>query len=277
MVERSVMSDDGLQAVGQEVRRLRTLAGLSGVELARRAGVPQPTVSRVEMGRRVADAEVIVALFSVLGLEGAELERWTALAREAYAATAGRRVDAGVSFRPGSAARLAQSAAAVRSFESVVIPDLLRTTGYAAAAKPLASRDELDRAAVLADEGRRFTFVVTEGALRTWPGSGECMPEQLAHLLSLVDASAVRLGVVPTSVSMSSERWGVPLHGFTVYDDAAVTVETFTRELTLTHEEEVAAYAEIFEEFARAAVFGEGAHEVVQRVRGDYEKLHSIH
>lgn len=39
------------------------------------------------------------------------------------------------------------------------------------------------------------------------------------------------------------------MHGCTLFDDVAVTVETFTRELTLTHEEEVAAYAEIFEEF----------------------------
>jgi DNA-binding XRE family transcriptional regulator len=69
VVERSVMSDDRLLVVGREVRRLRLAAGLSGVELARRAGVPQPTVSRVETGRRVSDAEVVVALFSVLGLE----------------------------------------------------------------------------------------------------------------------------------------------------------------------------------------------------------------
>jgi transcriptional regulator with XRE-family HTH domain len=75
VVERSVMSDDRLRVVGREVRRLRLAAGLSGVELARRAGVPQPTVSRVETGRRVSDAEV-VALFSVLGLEPGELERW---------------------------------------------------------------------------------------------------------------------------------------------------------------------------------------------------------
>lgn len=249
------------------------MAGLSGVELARRARLPQPTVSRVETGRRVSDAEVVVAIFSALGLEPGELERWSSLAREAYAATAGRRVDAGVSFRPGSAVELVQSVAVVRSFESVVIPDLLRTAGYAAEAKPLSSWDETERAAVLADEGRQFAFIVTEGALRTWPGSGECMPEQLAHVLAVAEAPNVRLGVVPASVPVVSERWGVPLHGFTVYDDAAVTVETFTRELTLTHEEEAAAYAGIFEGFARAAVFGEGAREVVERVRRDYEKF----
>lgn len=130
-----------------------------------------------------------------------------------------------------------------------MIPDLLRTARYVAAAKLLASDGQADRTAVLGDVGRRFTFVLTEGALRMWPGPGACMPDQLGHLLSMIDESNVRLGVVPASVSIVSERWGVPLHGFTLFDDVPVTVETFTRELTLTHEEEVAAYAEIFEEF----------------------------
>lgn len=73
----------------------------------------------METGRRVSDAGVVVALFSALGLEPGELERWSSLARATYAAKAGRRMDAEVSFRPGSAAELAQSVAVVRPFESV--------------------------------------------------------------------------------------------------------------------------------------------------------------
>jgi transcriptional regulator with XRE-family HTH domain len=62
------MDEGGLHEIGQELRRLRLAAGLSGVELATRAGVPQPTVSRVETGRRVSDVEVVVRLFAALGL-----------------------------------------------------------------------------------------------------------------------------------------------------------------------------------------------------------------
>ncbi|MBC6463883.1 helix-turn-helix transcriptional regulator, partial [Actinomadura sp. HBU206391] len=61
------MEDEQLRQIGRELRWLRSAAGLSGVELATRAGVPQPTVSRVEAGRRVADAEVVVRLFGALG------------------------------------------------------------------------------------------------------------------------------------------------------------------------------------------------------------------
>ncbi|TMR25542.1 helix-turn-helix domain-containing protein, partial [Actinomadura geliboluensis] len=88
------MGAERLQEIGRELRRLRTAAGLSGVGLAARAGVPQPTVSRVETGRRVADPEVVARLVGALDVGPAEAERLLGLVREAYAETS-RRVDAG--------------------------------------------------------------------------------------------------------------------------------------------------------------------------------------
>ncbi|WP_182708604.1 helix-turn-helix domain-containing protein [Thermomonospora cellulosilytica] len=76
------MGDERLAEVGRQLRRLRVAAGLSGAGLARRAGVPQPTVSRVETGWRVADAEVVVRLLRALGLEAGEFERLAGLVRE---------------------------------------------------------------------------------------------------------------------------------------------------------------------------------------------------
>ena len=272
------MGEDRLRVVGQELRRLRMAAGLSGVELAVRAGVPQSTVSRVETGRRVSDPEVVVRLLAALGVEAAEFDRLTGMLREAYAESASPRVDAGVSFRLLSNVELERAAHTVRSFESTVIPGLLRTAEYVAAAKPISVGDEVSRAGVLDDEGRRFVFVITEGALRSWPGSGECMPGQLDHLLSVQRRPNVRLGVVPGSVGVDSPRSSVPLHGFTLYDDSAVSLETFTRELMLSHEQDVRVYVEIFEGFVRSAVFGDVARGLVERVGRDYRKvLRSIH
>jgi len=126
---------------------------------------------------------------------------------------------------------------------------------------------------VLEDEGGRFVVLVAEAVLRTWPGSGECMAGQLAHLAEVSRRANVRLGIVP-GAGLSR----VPLHGFSVYDDAAVSVETFTRELTLTDEDEVRAYVEIFGEFERVAVFGDEARALVDRAADDLRKvLHSIH
>ncbi|MDB4872688.1 MAG: hypothetical protein JWL97_3692 [Gemmatimonadales bacterium] len=278
VVERSVMGEELLGEIGGELRRLRFAAGLSGVELARRAGVPQATVSRVETGRRVADAGVVMRLFDALRLEPAEADRLVSLVREVYGATVARRVDAGVSFRPGAAVEWVRRARVVRSFSSAVIPALLRTPDYAGSAEPLSPGGEAEQAAVLGEAGRRFVFVVGEAALRTWPGSGACMAGQLAHLLEVAGRPNVRLGVVPGSVPSGSARSWVPLHGFTLYDEAAVTVETFTRELTLSDEHDVRVYIEAFGGFEEAAVFGDEARVLVERAADDLGNvLGSIH
>jgi hypothetical protein len=83
---------------------------------------------------------------------------------------------------------------------------------------------------------------------------------------------------VPASLPVASPVLCVPLHGFTLYDQAAVTLETFAHELTLTNEDDVRIYVRVFEGFQRAAVFGGGARALVERVMRDYEKVaHSIH
>jgi transcriptional regulator with XRE-family HTH domain len=267
------MGEERLREIGEELRRLRTAAGLSGVGLASRAGVPQPSVSRVEMGRRVSDPGVVVRLFSALELGPAETERLAGLVREAYAETAARRADAGVSFRPGSGVQLAREARTVRAFEAIVVPRLLWTAEYAAAAGSSSVDHGFEWTAALDDEERRFVFVVAEGVLRTWPGSGDCMAGQLAHLAQVSVRRNVRLGVVPHEIAPQ-----VPLHGFTLYDDAAVTVQTFTRELTLTDSREVRAYVEIFDSFEQAALFGPRARDLVEKAARDVrETLDSIH
>ncbi|MFD0685695.1 Scr1 family TA system antitoxin-like transcriptional regulator [Actinomadura fibrosa] len=191
------MGEERLREIGQELRRLRTAAGLSGVGLASRAGVPQPTVSRVETGRRVADPEVVGRLFRALGLGPAELERLADLVDQAYAGTATRRVDAGVSFRAASGTELVHGARQVRVFEAAVIPRLLWTAEYAVAAGAHPAGAASKVGAVLDEAGRRFMFVVAEAALRTWPGSGACMAGQLGHLVDASERAHVRFGVVP--------------------------------------------------------------------------------
>lgn len=272
------MRADRLVELGGELRRLRTAAGLSGVRLASLAGVPQATVSRVETGSRVAGPEVVIGLFAALGLAAGERDRLAELARAAYAETAPRRVDAGVSFQPGARVRLEREARAVRSFESVIVPALLRTTEYREAAGFPVDADAAGLAALPDNGGRLFTFVLSESVLRTWPGSGECMPGQFAHLLAVVDRPGVRLGVLPAALTSTPGRAVLPVHGFTLYDDSAVSVETFTRELTLTAERDARIYREVFAALERSAVFGQEAREMVRHALLEYRKApNSIH
>ncbi len=261
---------EALRELGELVRQFRTEAGLSGAELARRAGVPQPSVSRAEAGRRLENVAVVERLVPALGLDAKTAGRLMELARRAYALPVRSRVDAGVSLVAGQVRRYAVRVRQVRAFSSAVIPAALRTPDYAqAAAENSGSGSEgLGLAGLPADERRSFVIVVTEGALRTRPGSVP-MGDQLAWVSAVSEWPNVRLGVVPWRVALPR----APLHGFTIFDDDAVWVETFTAELTLTQPADVAAYAEVFAAFEETAVYGDEAREVVAGAAADIAQI----
>jgi len=259
---------DGLRELGVLVKRHRSDAGLSGAELARRAGVSQPSVWRVESGRRLSDVAALERLASALMLDAGAERRLVELAHAAYGASARPRVDSGVSMIAGQVGRYLQAARLVQSFSSAAIPELLRTQGYAAEAGVQSAAGALDPVPLLADADRSFAFVVTEAALRTWPGAAD-MGEQLGQVVVVAERPNVRLGVVPLDAVVPR----VPMHGFTVLDDRAVWLETFTSELTLTHASDVAAYAECFAAFEGAAVFGQRARVLVERAATGWARI----
>ncbi|WP_460303201.1 Scr1 family TA system antitoxin-like transcriptional regulator [Actinocorallia aurea] len=238
-------------------------AGLSGVRLAAAAGVPQATVSRVETGRRVADAAVVVRILVALGGEALGLVE---VVRGVYEESVVPRVDAGVSYRSGAVGEVLGRVGVVRAMGVGVVPSVVRTEGYGVAGG-------LGRS-VVEVVGKRVEVVLGEGVLRTWPGSGEEMVAQLDRLVELDAGGEVVVGVLPFGAAGGV----VPLHGFTVFGEEAVVVETFTRELTLTGEGEVREYLRVFEEVRGLAVFGVEARRVVEAARADLVKvLRSIH
>ncbi|MFJ7969118.1 helix-turn-helix domain-containing protein [Streptomyces sp. NPDC096324] len=60
-----------MRVLGARLRALRLDAGLPGAVLAQRAGVGQPTVSKVENGRMVPSRDVLDRLSGALGLDAA--------------------------------------------------------------------------------------------------------------------------------------------------------------------------------------------------------------
>nr|WP_270074118.1 Scr1 family TA system antitoxin-like transcriptional regulator [Streptomonospora mangrovi] len=112
---------------------------------------------------------------------------------------------------------------------------------------------------------RTFRCVVTEGALRTWPGSGTVMPGQLDRILEADNLSSLHLGVIPWSVPLPV----VPPHGFTVFGDEAVVVETYTAVMTLTEPGAVASYRDAYARLEEAAITGEPMRELLLQIRRD--------
>ncbi|WP_228010898.1 helix-turn-helix domain-containing protein [Nonomuraea phyllanthi] len=269
---------DRLRALGELLRRLRRQTGLTGKELAQRAQVAQPTVSRIETGRLLPTPETVERLVDALGLdEGqrAELDGLLARLRDEVS-----RLKGGLAGREAANAARVRAARRVRSFQSAMMPALLQTAEYARlalaigrdvdeedAAKAAAVR--VDAQAVLFEAGREFSFVLTEGAVRTWPGSPALMVAQIDRLVQVSTLSHVRLGVVPWTV----EAPAFPLHGFTVYDGGASVVESLTGDLTMTQVHEVAAHEETFELFGSAAVYGDELRDLLGQIAQDMRTL----
>ncbi|MDX3640927.1 helix-turn-helix transcriptional regulator [Streptomyces sp. MB09-02B] len=269
-----------MSALGARLRALRAGAGLTGAVLAQRAGVGQPTVSKVETGRMVPSSDVLNRLSRALGLD----EATSGEVRELLAAVEAA-VDAApepeASALPGLALDDAiRGARLVRSFQCVVLPAMLQSAEYARhvfASAPDAEPEVVGRAvaarverqSVLYEPGRESVFVVTEGVLRTWPGTPSLMLAQLDRLLAVESLTTVRLGVIP---------WGrpvpvMPRHGFTLCDRSAVVVEAFRDERVSRDGEEVASYEEVFGSFEGAAVFGAEVRELLLRVMKEFRDL----
>ncbi|MFD8197803.1 helix-turn-helix domain-containing protein [Streptomyces wuyuanensis] len=272
-----------MKALGVRLRGLRTEAGLTGAVLAQRAGVGQPTVSKVETGRMVPSSDVLDRLSRALGLDDSTAREVRDLLVAVEAAADSGPATGGEASAGAVLDEAVRSARLVRSFQCVVLPALLQSAEYArhvfesapnsspeAVGRAVAAR--VERQSVLYKPGRESVFVLTEAVLRTWPGTPALMLAQLDRLLAVESLSTVRLGVIPW-------RRPVPLlprHGFTLCDQRAVVVDAFTGERVSVDSAEVAAYEGAFGRFERAAVFGDEVRELLLRVMKEFRELADI-
>jgi transcriptional regulator with XRE-family HTH domain len=269
-----------MKALGVRLRGLRAEAGLTGAVLAQRAGVGQPTVSKVENGRMVPSADVLRRLSRALGLDESTAREMRDLLGAVEAAPDTVEASAGEELAGTTVDEAVRSARLVRSFQCVVLPAMLQSAEYArhvfesapnstpeAVGRAVAAR--VERQSVLYEPGRESAFVLTEAVLRTWPGSPALMLAQLDRLLAVDSLTTVRIGVIPWRRAVPV----MPRHGFTLCDRRAVVVETFRGEQVVDDSAEVAAHEETFSRFEEAAIFGIEARELLLRVMQEFRDL----
>ncbi|MEU5223200.1 helix-turn-helix transcriptional regulator [Streptomyces toyocaensis] len=268
------------RVLGARLRGLRAEAGLTGAVLAQRAGVGQPTVSKVETGRMVPSADVLDRLSRALGLDESTVGEVRELLAAVEAASDSDQLADGATSVGMTVDEEVRSAQLVRSFQCVVLPAMLQSAEYARhvfASAPTATAEEVGRAvaarverqSVLYEPGRESVFVLTEAVLRTWPGTPALMLAQLDRLLAVESLSTVRLGVIPWRRPVPV----LPRHGFTLCDRRAVVVETFSSERVSGDADEVASYEETFGRFEQAAVFGDEVRELLLLVMKEFRDL----
>jgi transcriptional regulator with XRE-family HTH domain len=269
---------DARAALGERLRELRRHAGLTGRQLAEALSWPTSKVSKLENGRQQptgtdirgwteatdrADAtEALLAALHTLEEQHAE---WQRLLRR------GLRAHQDTIIARDARTRM------FRAFEPTVVPGLLQTPDYARARfeqgiaefgvqdvdEAVAAR--LRRQEMLYRADKRFHLVLTEATLRYSLCPPEVMLGQLDRLIALAALPTVRLGVLgfgtPCSVA--------PLHGFWLFGDDRVVVESYSAELTLAQPQEIELYTRTFDALAGDASYGRAARAIITAVIDD--------
>ncbi len=123
----------------------------------------------------------------------------------------------------------------------------------------------LARQRVLHDQGKRFTFVMTEGALRWRAGPGPMMAAQIEHIAAVSRLPNVRLGVVPWTAEAPPGVF--PGHEIHIYDERLVIVGIETATANIQDPRDIAIYLRLFGAVESVAVFGDDARGVSQGSR----------
>jgi hypothetical protein len=98
------------------------------------------------------------------------------------------------------------------------------------------------RQEVLYDPDKQLRFLLTEAALRYQPCPLATLRGQLDRLLAVVGLATVEVGVLPFDMELPV----VPSHGFWIFDDDLVLVETLSAELSLRDADDVDLYSRYF-------------------------------
>ncbi len=243
------------------LREARKAAGLTGERLAARCGISQSKISKIETGKVLASATDVERILTALGAAQDRIADLMAMARLANTEFQSVRTSLkrGMHQKQRELAALEAYAQHIRFFLPLMITGLLQTPEYARASManfpgdhPQAIAKRLDRQARLYDASKRFTFILTEAAVRWQLCEPPVMAVQMGRLASLSELPNIRLGIIPLDAYVPDG----PLNTFTVYDDRIATAETFGGVIMMRDPRDVQYHLELFTFFERYAITG---------------------
>ncbi|MFF8918795.1 helix-turn-helix domain-containing protein [Streptomyces sp. NPDC015032] len=270
--------------LGQELRRLRELKGMTAEEVAERLLVSQSKISRLENGRRsisqrdvrdlcgvyeVEDHRIVDSLMQ-MAKDSRQQGWWHAFGDIPYSVYIGLETDA----------------ESLRVYEPQVVPGLLQTRGYAEAlingALPEAPPSDIDkRVSVRARRQDRITAqehplrlwaVIDESALRRMVGGKQVMIEQLERLVELSNLPHVTVQVLPFAMGAHPGINGQ--YAILEFPDAAdssvVYIEGVTSDLYLEKANDVQRYSVMYEHLRAQALNVEQTRDFISGIAKDY-------
>ncbi|MER5909583.1 helix-turn-helix transcriptional regulator [Streptomyces sp. NPDC001982] len=272
--------------LGQELRRLRELKGMTAEEVAERLLVSQSKISRLENGRRsisqrdvrdlcgvyeVEDQRVVESLME-MARDSRQQGWWHAFGDIPYSVYIGLETDA----------------ESLRVYEPQLVTGLLQTRAYAEAlvqgALPETSTGDIDKRVqvrlrrqerITADHNPvRLWVVLDEAALRRVVGSKLVMREQLEHLIEMSQLPHVTVQVLPFEVGAHPGLNGqyAILEFADAADSSVVYLEGVTSDLYLEKAHDVQKYAVMYEHLRAQSLNVEQSRQFIADVAKEYAR-----
>ncbi|WP_411082698.1 helix-turn-helix domain-containing protein [Streptomyces sp. cmx-18-6] len=270
--------------LGQELRRLREIKGMTAEEVAERLLVSQSKISRLENGRRsisqrdvrdlcgvyeVEDVRIVDSLMQ-MAKDSRQQGWWHAFGDIPYSVYIGLETDA----------------ESLRVYEPQMVPGLLQTRAYAEAlisgALPEAPPSDIEKRVnvrsrrqdrVNAPESPlRLWAVIDESALRRKVGDKQVMIDQLEHLIEQSHLPHVTVQVLPFEMGAHPGINGQ--YAILEFPDAAdssvVYIEGVTSDLYLEKAHDVQRYSVMYEHLRAQALNVEQTREFISKIAKSY-------
>ncbi|WP_328910738.1 helix-turn-helix domain-containing protein [Streptomyces sp. NBC_00234] len=272
--------------LGQELRRLREIKGMTAEEVAERLLVSQSKISRLENGRRsisqrdvrdlcgvyeVEDHRVVDSLMQ-MAKDSRQQGWWHAFGDIPYSVYIGLETDA----------------ESLRVYEPQVVPGLLQTRQYAESlingALPESAPSDIEkRVSVRArrqdrinapEHPLRLWAVIDESALRRMVGGKQVMTDQLEHLIEQSNLPHVTIQVLPFEMGAHPGINGQ--YAILEFPDAAdssvVYIEGVTSDLYLEKANDVQRYSVMYEHLRAQALNVEQTREFISDITKGYTR-----
>ncbi|WP_405798073.1 helix-turn-helix domain-containing protein [Streptomyces sp. NBC_01506] len=272
--------------LGQELRRLREVKGMTAEEVAERLLVSQSKISRLENGRRsisqrdvrdlcgvyeVEDNRIVESLMQ-MAKDSRQQGWWHAFGDIPYSVYIGLETDA----------------ASLRVYEPQVVPGLLQTRGYAEAlitgALPETAPTDVEKRVSVRirrqerinapEQPLRLWAVIDESALRRVVGGKQLMREQLEFLVELSQLPHVTVQVLPFGMGAHpgiSGHYAI-LEFPDATDSSVVYIEGVTSDLYLEKANDVQKYSVMYEHLRAQALNADQTREFISDIAKEYAR-----
>ncbi|MEN8649200.1 helix-turn-helix transcriptional regulator [Streptomyces sp. 21So2-11] len=272
--------------LGQELRRLRELKGMTAEEVAERLLVSQSKISRLENGRRsisqrdvrdlcgvyeVEDHRIVDSLMQ-MAKDSRQQGWWHAFGDIPYSVYIGLETDA----------------ASLRVFDPQIVPGLLQTPQYAEAlitgALPETSAGDVEKRVNVrlrrqerlqaAEPPLRLWVVIDEAALRRVVGDRQLMRDQLENLVEQSQLPHVTVQILPFDLGAHpgiSGHYAI-LEFPDASDSSVVYIEGVTSDLYLEKANDVQKYSVMYEHLRAQALNVEQSRQFISDIAKDYAR-----